>query len=196
MQVIRALSSHFTVSGCYSLAILPSFRVITGVSGKSALGFSETLLSLTEVSGIVHLLPVRQVSEMLKPYVNAYSLTFMGSWLFKLVLNREAGVPMGAVADNADRLHSPINRTVKLQLEGADPGEREPASQHRPTKLGIGQTIVSILTLKAWVSWGVAPPHTCKERTESLIYSMKHILKGLAVHVAKVGAYLLALDKS
>jgi hypothetical protein len=198
MQEIRALPPHFTVSRSYLLAILPSFRVITGAMGtpgKPALGFSKPLVSLAEVSGIVHLLPIGQVSEMFQPYVNTYRLTCMGRWL-ELIFNREAGIPMGAVAHNANRLHPPTNRTVQFQFESADLRQSELVAQNGPTKLRIGEAVVSILTSKARVSWSVATLNTFKERFECLIYSMKHVLKGLAVHVAKVGAYLLALDKS
>src|SRR5207244_2468664 len=96
---------------------------------------------------------------------------------------------------NTDRLHSPTHRTVQVQFESTDLGESEPASQHRPTKLGIGETIVPIPTLEAWVSRCVAPPHACEEGLECPINPVKDLMQYLAIYIVKIRSNLLTLHK-
>jgi hypothetical protein len=191
VQKVGALPSYLAMGGGYSLAILLSEWAVAGYLCELPLCLSKPLLSIAKEAGIIHLFTVGQVSEVFEANVKTDSFTHMCRRL-KLVLNRETGIPMDTVSLDSDNLDLPTDRTVQLELERANLGQCEPIVVQGPTQLGIGETVVSIPTLKA-KAWVSTPT---KESLERLVYPVKNVLQRLAIHVCKVWSGLLAFYKS
>src|SRR5439155_8728271 len=93
------------------------------------------------------------------------------------------------------RLDLSTHGAVQLELENPNLGKGELVVMERPTELGVGETVVSVPGTEPGVAGCFTPLHTLVERLECPIHPVQHVLKGLAVDIRKLRAYLLALDK-
>ncbi len=199
VQEVSAPVPYLAMGSSNPLAVFLPFRVGAYRFGKLPLSFCKPLLSFAIVARVVDLLAVGQVDKMFKANVNANGGSGVNGNC-DLSFNREANVPLAAFPLDLNGLDLTANRAVQLDLEHANPGEGQSVIVKRPAALRVGKAIIAVIgseSREACMSLrAIASLHTCIESLERLVYSVKNILQGLAVHVRKVRSDLLALYKS
>jgi hypothetical protein len=119
-----------------------------------------------------------------------------------LCFDREAYEPPVAFSLDLHGFDLALYRAVQFDFERANLGEGQSVVLEGPAELRVGETVIAVvaseprktrMSLRAIATATLATLHSCVERFESFVYSVKDILQGLAVYVRKVRPDLFAL---
>lgn len=192
VQEVLALITNFAVAPGYPLSVFFPFGMGADNFSKLPLLLGKPRLPLSVVARILYLLASRQVCKVFQTNVNPDSRSGVRR-NSNLTFHREAHKPLVTFPLDLYCLDFAQNCAVQLDFESAYLRESESIILEGPPQLRVGETIVSVKRAKTRKARFIATLHTSVESLESLIYSVKDILQGLAVHVRKVRSNLFAL---
>ena len=157
---------------------------------QTALRSSKRLRVYAKETGIGDLFARAQGGEVCEAHIYADGLRCCQQ---RLRLNHagEAGIPVAhGVPSDGERLDLALDGAVQFNLHDADLRQAQTLIiQQRETALGIGETVIAILTTKARVARFLARLHAPEEGLKSQVHTHAGILQRLRVGVTEKGVF-------
>ena len=157
------------------------------------LGFLQCALGFPIVPRILHDFAFGGDEKHLQADVDARLLTGGREGLHGHICAGEAAVPAVRFMGDGDRFDRTLQRTTPLDSDPADLDEdQKPILERGPVaELLVGETIVAVGSLKAWIPGLLALLDAAKEGLKGTVQAGEHILQDLGVDIVVLRSHVL-----
>jgi len=137
-------------------------------------------------------LAIRQGGEGFQPEINAGFAPSGGEWSHGDIRARETNIPAVRFPRHRDGLGCALQRATPPNGNAANLGERQGAVVQGGSvaKLLVGERVVAIRALEAWIARRLPFADTAEERLEGTIQPGEHVLQHLRVDALVFGPHL------
>lgn len=195
VQEINSLIANMSMCLDYQKPGLAAALRAFNFRDEPSLPISEDIFTLSEIAGIFDGSAIREDSKGFQTDINTHCC------LYRLLrgsvsnIATKAGVPFISFPLDVESFNLTEDITMHLDLDAADLREIQFRIFDFKSKLGISETIITVVVLEPGIARLLIRLHTPKECFESLIGTMQYILKHLRINAGELRADLFQIGK-